>query len=279
MWWLTHARPPRARQNVFLSSAPHASSGRGVPAPGSGSDAAGRSRANDAGVSGCRLRGFFGVAAGTARTTESSVRVWIGRSWTRNRSAISREPLERVVVAVGDRLVGHVGAGHHERLADFLQQHVVKRRVGEHHSELGRSGRDGLRDRRIVAAGREHDRTLRAGQQLAGNRVERHERLHERERRRHQRERLVLPMLARPQRRHRALVAGEAGEVVAADALDRDDRAARERGDGGGQRVGGGRRGPRSAVATVRRPRMRSAGRGTGGRPGRRTRPGTPGTS
>ena len=36
MWWETQARVPSARQNVFLSSAPQASSGRGVPAPGSG---------------------------------------------------------------------------------------------------------------------------------------------------------------------------------------------------------------------------------------------------
>ena len=31
MWWLTQARSPRATQKVCLSSAPQASSGRGVP--------------------------------------------------------------------------------------------------------------------------------------------------------------------------------------------------------------------------------------------------------
>ena len=35
MWWLTQARPALATQKVLLSSAPQASSGRGVPAPGS----------------------------------------------------------------------------------------------------------------------------------------------------------------------------------------------------------------------------------------------------
>ena len=30
MWWLTHARSPLATQNVLLSSAPQASSGRGA---------------------------------------------------------------------------------------------------------------------------------------------------------------------------------------------------------------------------------------------------------
>ena len=34
MWWPTHARSPFATQNVFFSSAPHASSGR---AAGTGS--------------------------------------------------------------------------------------------------------------------------------------------------------------------------------------------------------------------------------------------------
>lgn len=31
MWWETNARPPRARQNVFLSSAPHARTGGPSP--------------------------------------------------------------------------------------------------------------------------------------------------------------------------------------------------------------------------------------------------------
>ena len=39
------------------------------------------------------------------------------------------------------------------------------------------------------------------------------------------RERPLLPVLARPQRRHRRLVGGVAGQVVAAEALDRHDRA------------------------------------------------------
>ena len=49
----------------------------------------------------------------------------------------SGEPLERVVVAVGDRLVGDVPARHHERLAGVREQQVVERRVRQHHAELG----------------------------------------------------------------------------------------------------------------------------------------------
>ena len=221
-------------------------------------------------------------AAGRARTTESSVRVWIGRSWTQEQVGDVAEALECVVVAVGDRLVGHVGAGHHERLADFVQQQVVKRRVREHHAELGRSRRDRLR-RPAHRAPRVASTIGRSGlgQQLRG-RPRRATRATRRraERRRHQRERLVLAMLARPQRRHRALVAGQAGQVVAADALDRDDRAVAQRGGGGG-RAGRAERlaVPEQPTATVRRPGTRSAGRGSAGRRGPRTRPGTAGTS
>ncbi len=38
MWWPTHARAPRATQNVLLSSAPQASSGRSA----AGSSGSGR---------------------------------------------------------------------------------------------------------------------------------------------------------------------------------------------------------------------------------------------
>ena len=86
-----------------------------------------------------------------ARRTESSVRVWIGRSCSRNTSAIAGQALERVVVAVGDRLVGDVAAGHHERRARVGEQQVVQRRVGEHHAEVAeRAGRP-RRDRRRPA--------------------------------------------------------------------------------------------------------------------------------
>ena len=62
--------------------------------------------------------------------------MWIGRSWVRMRSAIGAEAGPGVVVAVGDRLVGHVARRQHDRLADRGQQQVVQRRVGQHHPEL-----------------------------------------------------------------------------------------------------------------------------------------------
>ena len=85
---------------------------------------------------------------------ESSVRVWIGRSCSRNASAIAGQALERVVVVVGDRLVADVAAGHHQRRAGVGEQQVVQRGVGEHHAELARARarRRPRRGRRRAAA-------------------------------------------------------------------------------------------------------------------------------
>ena len=86
MWCETHARPSRASANVFLSSAPTASSG--------GASAT-------ANVDGTYPRERRTIRP--PRTTESSVRVWIGRSCSRNRSAIaaSRSSASSSVNAIG----------------------------------------------------------------------------------------------------------------------------------------------------------------------------------
>ena len=108
----------------------------------------------------------------------------------------------------------------------------MQRRVRQHHAQLGRAGRD--RRRRLVAipisAWSEHDRPLRRAQQRPLDLAQLDERRGVVCGRDHQRERLVLPVLARPQRAHRRLVIGAAGEVKAADPLDRDDRAVAESG-------------------------------------------------
>ena len=217
MWWPTQARSPLATQKVLFSSAPQAST---------------RPRRGD------RQRERVGhVAARAAQHQRPAAR--------RRRAAPSRrcacgsggrgrgtsvgdrgQPLERVVVAVGDRLVGDVAARHHERHADVGEQQVVQRRVRQHHAEVAaeRGATDGAPPARVrrrrgastigrVAPGEQRRLLVRQRDQrarrLAG--------------RRHQRERLVLAVLARAQRGHRRLVVGAAREVVAADALDGDD--------------------------------------------------------
>ena len=71
-----------------------------------------------------------------------------------------RQPLARVVVLVGDRLVGDVAARHHQRLAHVGQQQVMERAVGQHHAELGRARRHRPGHARVVAAAGEHDRPV-----------------------------------------------------------------------------------------------------------------------
>jgi hypothetical protein len=147
------------------------------------------------------------------------------------------EPRQRVLVLVRDRLVGDVAARHHERLADVGQQQVVERRVGQEDAEVGAARGDRRGHRRVGSPWREHDRAVAAGQQRRLLGGQGHERAGGRHVVHHHRERLVLAVLARPQRGDRRLARGQAGEVVAADALDRHDRAVAERGDRLAQRL------------------------------------------
>ena len=95
----------------------------------------------------------------------------------------------------------------------------------------------------------------------------------------HHRERLVVACLAPPQLGDRRLVRGVGHEVVAADALHRDDAP----GAIAAIAASSGRRAPLTGVAVPARatsaadrtPGRRWAEHGTAGRPGRRTRPGT----
>jgi hypothetical protein len=142
------------------------------------------------------------------------------------------EALERVVVAVGDRLVGHVAARHHQRLADAGQQQVVERAVREHHSQLGRAGGDRIRHPRVAPPRREHDRAVAAAQQRRLDGPEHDEPPGGLQVRRHQRKRLLLTVLPRPKRRHRPLVGRQAREMEPTDPLHRNDRTLGQRGHG-----------------------------------------------
>ena len=100
-----------------------------------------------------------------ARTTESSQRMWIGRSWVSRPSTMRPEPGDRVVVVVGDRLVaaGCRSSSPAGRPTP-AQQQVVERAVRQHQAELGQARAPP--HRRTVAAGparREHDRPARRG--------------------------------------------------------------------------------------------------------------------
>ncbi len=220
MWWLTHARAPLATQKVLLSSAPQARRGR----VGSGRPTLRGTYPRERRMS----SGVRRTAGASERATESSVRMWIGRSWTRKPSAIDVEALVGVVVAVGDRLVGDVAGREHEGLADVGEQHVVERGVGEHHAEVGRAGSHRPRHRRVRTPAGDHDRPLRTAQErclILGQLDQPDSRFRCRC---HEGEGPVLAVLASAEGRHRLLVDRPAGEVVAADALDGEDRARRQ---------------------------------------------------
>ena len=265
MWWPTHARAPLATQNVLLSSAPHASSGRAVPRQ--------RQRAGHEPARAAQQQ----RAPARDGPQHRVVRARVDRAVVAEHEVgDAREPRERVLVLVRDRLVGDVAARHHQRLAGVGEQQVVQRRVGQQDAEVGAARRDRGGDRRVGAARREHDRAVAPGQQrglLVGQRDERTRRgdvAH------HHRERLVLPVLARPQRRDRRLARRQAGEVVAADALDRDDGAVPQRRHRRAQRRVPAEVAERRASARTRGTRW--AARGSAGRPGRGTRRRSAGT-
>ncbi len=132
------------------------------------------------------------------------------------------EPLARLPVVVGDRLVGAVPARHHERPARVVEEQVVERSVRKHQPEQLGAGRDRRRDGRVRPAAQQDDRPLARLEQgpLLG--------VDDRERPGldgHDGERLLLPELPSAQARDRGLVGRVAGEVVAAEALDRQDAA------------------------------------------------------
>jgi hypothetical protein len=140
------------------------------------------------------------------------------------------QPRQRVVVGVGDRLVGHVAAGHHQRLPHVGEQQVVQRAVREHHPELRRARGDGRRHPRTGSPRGQHDRPVAPAQQRRLDRPEPHELVRRPDVARHQRERLLLAVLTRPQLRHRPLVTGQARQVEPSDALDGDDTAGLQHG-------------------------------------------------
>ena len=75
------------------------------------------------------------------------------------------QSIDGVVVGIGDRLVGQVATGHDHGTAHCGQQHVMERRVGQHHSQFGQPRRHIGGHGTRCSPGREHDRTARRGQQ------------------------------------------------------------------------------------------------------------------
>ena len=214
MWWETHARRPRARQNVLLSSAPHASTCRWRRQRE-------RQHARDRAARAPQRQ------RPPARDPQHGVvRARVDRPVVEEERVGDRcQPRDGVLVLVRDRLVGDVPARHHQRLADVGQQQVVQRAVREHHAQLRRPRSDRGGDARARPPRREHDRPVAALQQRRLDGVELDQLARGLEVGGHQRERLLLAVLARPQLGDGVLVGRQAGEMEPADALHRDHAA------------------------------------------------------
>ena len=207
--------------------------------------------------------------------------MWIGRSWTRNRSAIAAESLDGLVVAVGDRLVGDVARGHHERAprpraADGGAACRGASRRGRASAARPRAPRSAPARRRAITIGRSVPRSRLSSAAVSSTSARGASRSGPSAR-------TACPRdaCARAARRRR-LVVRATGEMEAAEALDRDDRPSASRLAGGVDRVPSAAiraRRRRPGERAGRRPGTRSAGRGSGGCAGPRTRRGTRGTS
>ena len=135
------------------------------------------------------------------------------------------EDMLRLVVVDQLRLVGEVAAGHHQKVVMVIEQQVMQRCVGEHGADavLPRGDRWGERASGVWP---EQDDGGCGAQQVRGL-AGRDDAVPAQagERARHHRERLGRSALAFPQAADGRLVGGEAGQVIAADALDRDGAA------------------------------------------------------
>ncbi len=251
-----------------------------------------------------------GVAAGAAdraaparrptRTTESSQGTWIGRSLHQpgvgqRRPAGRRAVASSVTIGSPDRLplVMHQRP-RPGRVAGQAEEQVVDRRVGQHQPEVGHVRGRPSGDSRPAAIGtpaaaartgrRASVSSARSAARQVGDRgcavvdVGHHDR-----------ERLVAAVLALAQGRDRGVVGGVAGQVIAAQSLDRDDRARRPAAGGPARSAPSptrsarrGRRsvsvGPQAGQATVWAWNRRSAGSAYSPR-SRRTAAGRPSSS
>ena len=235
--------------------------------------------------SGPRRASAAAAAAARARPAARSRRCACGSAGrgARNASAIGRQPRDGILVLVRDRLVGDVAARHHQRLADVGEQQVVQRAVREHHAQLRRPRRDRGGHPGAGPARGEHDRPVAAAQQRRLDAVELDQLARGVEVGGHQRERLLLAVLARAQRRDRVArrPPGRRDGTPRCPSPRRSPPAcntatARVRGSVPSLPARNRRQTPLSAGRSRGR---RSAGRGSGGRRGRGTRPRTARTS
>ena len=188
------------------------------------------------------------------------------------------QALRRVGVVGGQRLVGEVAGRQHERPADGGQQQVVERGVGQEDAQPPVACGHGRGESRLPATAgyQQDDRPLRPGQESPLGGPHPRQPLRRGDVGHHHRERLCPAPLAVAEAADGRRVGGVAGQVVAAQALDRHDPARQQVRNGGGQRLvvagaGSARRRSGGRPGEVRTPGTPPARRGSAGWQGRRT--------
>ena len=134
------------------------------------------------------------------------------------------QPVEGIGVAVGDRLIGHVPARHHQWPGGGGKQQMVQRRVREQQPEVPVARRDRRGDE-LIGGGQsrqQNDRPAGAGQRLRCEPVNVAQHPRRGKVGDHHGKRLVLAMLARAQGGGGGLVPGINDQVVAPEALERE---------------------------------------------------------
>ncbi len=191
----------------------------------------------------------------------------------------ARQALAGVVVAVGNRFAGTIGAGQHQRTGCAgREQQMMQRRIGQHDAQRGVVGRNA---RQIDLGRRQHDRPGDVEQQLFVRRRQMHQLAGLCDVLRQQGERFFLAIFSRAQRLDRRGRARVASQVIPADALDRDNSAGpqqfRSAADGG--LAGRDRQLPMYRIDSPAHSRGKPrAGHDNGGRADLRIRAGRPGT-
>ena len=149
------------------------------------------------------------------------------------------QPRQRVVVVGGQGLVGEIARGQHHGASERLEQQVVQRRVGQEDAQPPVAGRNGRGEawQPAPTGSQQDDRPGGAREQRPLQCPDAAQGLDRGGVPDHDGERLRPPALAVPKAAHRVLVGRVAGEVVAAQALHRDDRAREQGRNGGAERV------------------------------------------
>ena len=154
------------------------------------------------------------------------------------------KPAQRLCVVLGNGLLAHVAAGHHQGPAHLAQQHVVERCVRQHRPQVLEAGGHRRRYRGARPPPHEHDGALRRGEQpllLRGHQAVPPHLVHGGH---HYGQGFIRAPLPLPQAPHRLVALGIARQVKAPQPLQGEHLALAQRSGGGRDDIIAADRGP-----------------------------------